>query len=134
MYIDAQLRFANGQTLAGDAVSENVLDFGLPRNLGVGEDLYIIVAVDADLTGTLQVNVETDDNDSFSSATVTADIGTFAAAAVAGSQIIYKVSPDVLNERYARLDFNGATAGDVSAFMVKDIQKYTSYAAGYTVS
>ena len=134
MYVDAQLLFADDQTLTADAPSENIVDFGLPRNIGVGETVYVVVVVTADITGTLQVNVEADDNEGFASPAVTADIGTFAAAATAGSAIFYKVSPDVMNERYVRLDFNGATGGDVKAFMTKDIQAYTSYDIGYTVS
>lgn len=134
MKIDALLQFADNQTLAADAVSENVVNFKDARDIGVGEDLYIVVVAKTALTGTLQVNIETDDAEAFPSATVSADIGSMPAAAPIGTTIKYRVSPDVLNEQYARLDFNGVTAGDVSAFIVKDIDAYTSYPVGYTIS
>lgn len=134
MYVDSLLQFATSQVLSGDAVSENVIDLSTARDIGVGRDLYVVVHVESAITGTLQVNVETDDNDSFSSANVSADIGSFAASAAAGSALIYKLSPDVMNEQYVRLDFNGATGGTVGAFMTTDVDKYTNYASGYTVS
>lgn len=134
MYVDSLLQFADGQTLGGDAVSENVVDLGVARDIGVGRDLYVVVQIDAAITGTLQVNIETDDAEGFPSAAVKADIGSFSASAAVGDQLFYKLSPDVMDEQYIRLDFNGATAGDVSAFMTTDIDKYTNYPSGFTVS
>lgn len=134
MYVDSLLEFADSQALTADAPSTNVIDLSLARDIGVGRELYVVVQVDSAITGTLQVNVETDDNDAFSSATVSADIGSFAASAAAGDQLIYKLSPAVMNEQYVRLDFNGATGGSVSAFMTTDVDAYTNYPIGYTVS
>lgn len=134
MYVDSQLQFASAQALTADAPSENIVDLKDARDIGVGRDLYVVVVVTADLTGTLQVNIETDDNEAFASPTVKADIGSLAAAAPAGSALIYRLSPDVMDEQYARLDLNGVTAGSVTAFMTLDIQKYTNYASGFTVS
>jgi len=134
MILDAQLQFADGQTLSGDAPSTNTIDFGdAPRDMGVGERLYVLVVVDADITGTLQVNLEVDDNDAFSSAKII-DLGSFAAAAVAGSRLLFSLGVEQLDERYARLDFNGATAGDVSAFVAKDIDAVKAYPRGYTIT
>jgi len=134
MYIDSLLQFADSQTLTADAVSENVIDLNVARDIGVGEVLYVLVVAKTALTGTLQVNIETDDNEAFSSATVKADIGSMALNAAAGSAIKYKLALDVMDERYVRLDFNGLTGGDVSAFIVKDIDAYNNYASGYTIS
>ena len=134
MYVDALLQFASSQVLAADAASENVIDLTSARDIGVGRELYVVVHVEAVLTGTLQVNVETDDNDAFSSATVSADMGSMVAAAPAGTALIYKLSPAVMNEQFIRLDFNGATGGTVGAFMTTDVDAYTNYASGFTVS
>lgn len=135
MKIDAQLLLADNQTLSGDAVSDNVIDFQQARDIGVGENLYIGVAVTAAATGTLSVDVETDDNEGFASATKT-KVGAlvFPAAAPAGSLLFYRISPGDINERYMRLDFNGLTAGDVKAFIVKDINAVTNYPIGYSIS
>ena len=134
MILDAQMQFADAQALTADAVSDNVIDLGEPRDIGVGERLYIMVSVQAAITGTLQVNVETDDNEAFSSATVSADMGSFALNAAAGDRIVYAIPPAVANERYLRLDFNGATGGSVDANVLKDADLYTFYPKGYTVS
>lgn len=134
MILDAQLQFADGQALTADAASTNAIDFGdAPRDMGVGERLYILVVVDAAITGTLQVNLEVDDNDAFSSASVI-DLGSFAASAVAGSRLLFSVGIEQLNEQFARLDFNDATGGSVSAFVAKDIDAAKAYPVGYTVS
>lgn len=134
MYIDAQLQFASAQTLGGDAASENVIDLRDKRDVGVGRSLYIVVTAKTALTGTLQVNLEGSVDEAFSAPIVKADLGTFAAAAPAGSSLKFKVSPDMLDEKYARLDFNGATGGDVDAAIVLDIDAYTSYPNGYTIT
>lgn len=133
MYIDAKLQFAAAQTLAGDAVSTNVLDMNDARNIGVGENLYIVVAAKTALTGTLQVNLEVDDADNFPSATVK-DLGSFALGAAAGSVLIHRINPAEITEQYVRLDFNNATAGSVDAFVTHCIDAYTSYPNGYTIT
>lgn len=134
MLLDAQLLFADNQTLAGAAVSDNVVDFRTPRDIGVGETMYLGVAVTDAITGTLAVEIQTDDNEAFASATTTKTALTFPAAAAAGSVLFYKVSPGDMDERYVRLNFTGATGGDVKAFMVKDINAFKAYAIGYTIS
>lgn len=134
MLIDAQLLFADNQTLSGAAVSTNVVDFRQPRDIGVGENIYLGVAVTAAITGTLAVEIQTDDNEGFASATTTKVALTFPAAAPAGSILFYRISPGDIDERYVRLNFTGATGGDVKAFMVKDINAFKAYDIGYTVS
>ena len=133
MILDAFLQFTGGQTLSGDAVSENVIDLKDARDIGVGEKLYIVVSLSTTLDGTLQVNLEKDDSDAFGSPVVQ-DIGSLAAAAPAGSQLVYALSPGVADERYIRLDFNGATAGEVKAHIVKDADLYTNYPDAITIS
>lgn len=133
MYLDGLLLFAKGQALAGDGPSTNTIDLRDPRKVGIGENLYIFVAVTADLTGTLQVDLQSDDDDAFPSATVR-DIGSFPANAPAGSALIYRINPADMDEQFARLDFNGATAGSVDAFITMDVDAYEFYKSGFTVT
>ena len=133
MYIDALLLFARDQVLSGDAASTNTIDLTDPRKVGVGENLYLVVVAKSAITGTLQVNLEQDDDDTFPSAVVR-DIGSFAAAAPAGAALIYRINPADMDERYARLDFNGATDGTVDAFITHDIDAFTAYQSGYTIT
>lgn len=133
MYIDAKLLFARDQVLSGDAASTNTIDLTDPRKVGVGENLYIMVVAKTALTGTLQVDLQQDDDDAFPSAVVR-DIGSFAAGAAAGSALIYRINPADMDEQYARLDFNGATAGTVDAFITHDIDAVEYYKSGYTIT
>ena len=134
MLIDAQTLFADGQALTDNAASENVIDFGVARDMGAGENFYIGVVVTANITGTLQINLEGSVDEAFSTPVVKADLGSMAASAPAGTTIFFRVSPGVMDLRYARLDFNGATGGSVKAFITKDVNATTDYAIGYTVS
>ena len=133
MYLDALLLFARDQVLAGDAVSTNTINLGDPRSVGIGENMYIAVVAKTAITGTLQVDLQDDDDDSFPSAKVR-DIGSFEAGAAAGSVLYYRINPADMEEQYSRLDFNGATAGTVDAFITHDIDAVVEYAAGYTIT
>jgi len=133
MYIDAKLLFSRDQVLAGDAPSTNTLDFTDPRRIGVGENLYIVVVAKTALTGTLQVNLESDDDDSFPSAVVR-DIGSFVVTAPAGTALVYRINPADMVEQYARLDLNNATGGTVDAFITHCIDDAFSYASGFTIT
>lgn len=132
MYIDAKLLFSDGQTVAAGP-SDNVVDLKDARDIGVGENLYIMVVVKAAITGTLAVALETDDADSFASAKSTS-IGAFAASAPAGSKLVYRISPGAFAEQFARLAYTGGSAGEISAFVVKDVDLFTSYPDAITIS
>jgi uncharacterized protein YdbL (DUF1318 family) len=108
MYQDAHNQFSSAQAVTATAASTNLIDLGAIRNMGVGENLYLVVVcttamTDAGSDSTLAVTVETDDNSSFSSATTTQTIGTFAAVSAAGTKLVARIQPDQMNERYVRL-------------------------------
>lgn len=99
MYVDAELQFSDAQAVTASAASTNIVDLGSPRNIGVGCELYLVCAVttamtDAGSDSTITVILETDDNDSFSSATTAQTIGTFAATSAAGTRLVAKLQPD----------------------------------------
>ena len=145
MILDAELEFSSAQAVTAAAASTNYYDMGAVCGIGVGEEIYIRVGVvttmdDSGDDSTLAVTLETDDNTSFSSAATVATLVTIPAVTVAGTEYYIKVpiGTTVPYERYIRLYYTPAngnlSAGAFDAHIVKDIQKYTDYASGYSIS
>lgn len=143
MYIDAHNLFDDAAAHLTTEASTNLIDLGAIRNMGVGEDIYFVIQVDTAFTdgssnSTMAITLETDDNASFSSATTAQTIGTFAALTAAGTRLVAKLQPDAINERYLRVKYTVAngdlTTGAFTAFLTNNIQAYTSYADGITIS
>tara|TARA_R100000544_G_scaffold34430_1_gene21200 strand:- start:151 stop:564 length:414 start_codon:yes stop_codon:yes gene_type:complete len=130
MLIDYNLQMSDAQSVTADAPSTNVIDLGSDRDIGPGEDMKIVVTFDVAMGGsnpTLAVQVQTDDNSSFSSASTILTSRSIAAAAV-GHTLVLGL-PDT-NERYMRLNYDvGGTSPTmtVSAAIVKDAQQYYAY-------
>lgn len=104
MYVDSKQAFADGQVLTTTAVSTNVIDLGVDRNIGAGEAMAVMVSSSVDAGGTaptLQFEIQTDDNAAMASATV---IGTSEelTSLVAGQKIVLPLGLN--NERYLRLN------------------------------
>ena len=104
MYVDSKNAFADGQALTTTAVSTNVIDLGVDRNIGPGYHMAVMVSSSVDAGGTtptLQFEIQTDDNEGFSSATV---IGTseVVTSLLAGQKIVLPLG--LTNERYLRLN------------------------------
>lgn len=143
MYVDAQLLFSDAQAVTAAAASTNIVDLGVARDLGTGQDLYVVVSVDTTMDddgddSTLEVKVQKDTVEGFGSAEDAQIIGTFAATSAAGTRLVAKLDPDKIDQRYIRLYYTPAngnlSAGAFTAFITTDVQAYTSYAAGYTIS
>ena len=142
MYVDKELLFSDAQAVTAAAASTNIVDFGAVRDIGVGEELYIVVSVDVAMAdsgsdSTLAVALECDSTDSFTPDS-TRTLFTFSAASAAGTVKISRLSADDINLRYARLYYTPAngnlSAGSFTAFIAKDIQKYTNYADNIVIS
>jgi hypothetical protein len=143
MILDAALQFDLGVQHLTTEAGTDYIDLGSNRNLGVGEDLYFYAIVtvaftDSGSDSTMTLSLETDDNTAFSSATTAQTIGTFAALAAIGTRLVAKLQPDVIVERYLRLKYTVAngnlTTGKFTAGLCHDIQAFTAYAKGYTIS
>lgn len=142
MIIDRLLTFGTAQAVTAAAASTDSIDLGAIRDIGTGEPLYVVVVCTTAMTdtgsdSTLAVTLETDDNSSFSSVASFA-LGTFPAVSAAGTVLIARLNPLQANERFAQLRYTPAngnlTTGSFSAFIVKDIQRYVSYADAITIS
>lgn len=143
MIHDAHNLFSDAQALTAAAASSNILDLGTIRDLGTGENLYIVLTVDTALTdtgsnSTVTVDLQTDDNSGFSSNATAQTLFTIAAVAAAGTKYIARIQPGAGNERYARLYYtmnNGdLTTGAVTAEIVHDVDKFVAYPKGYTIT
>lgn len=110
MLLDAQLQFSAAQAITADAVSTNVIDLGSARQLGIGEQLAILIAVivAADATTgdeTYSFEIQTDDNSGFSSATTLSDTDIPRAQLTIGSIHVIPL-PRAGLERYVRLNYD----------------------------
>lgn len=144
MILDAELQFSNAQAVTASAASTNIVDLGEPRNIGVGEDLYILINSTVAMTdlgsdSTVTVTLETDSDVAFGSPTLAAQtVGVFAATSAAGTKLIAKLQPNAINERYLRVYYTVAggnlTTGSFDAHIVKDIDAFTAYPDNITIS
>lgn len=143
MILDAHNQFADAQAVTADTVSENVIDLkAAGLDIGVGEPIWLVVSIQTTIAGagdTLDVVLQTDDNAAMASPTVILAVGTFPAESVAGTRFIVQLPPSASYEQYLALRFdpNGAgdlTAGNIDAFLTKDIQAFTAYPDNITIS
>lgn len=144
MIMDAELKFSDAQAVTAAAASTNIVDLGAVRNIGDGEELFIVVQVhttlgDGGSNTSTTVALQGDSSDSFSP-DGTVDIASFPQAAAAGTVRIYRLSPGAapLQYRYIRLYYtpNGAnlTSGKFDAFITKNVDRFVAYADNVTIS
>lgn len=154
MYVDSQELFSDAQAVTATAISTNVIDLNAASNtnvpllqdIGIGEDIYLVVTTQTTCTdsgsdATLTLTLESDSTaDLATSATVHISTGAlaFATYATAGSIVFAGRLPSGDYERYLGLRYTIAsgplTAGKFNGFLTKDIQRYKTYASGFSVS
>ena len=144
MILDKQNLFSDAQAVTAAAASTNVVDLGATlRDIGSGQDLYVVVSCDVAMTdgssdSTLAVTLEQDTADTFGSATSLLTIGTFPATSAAGTRFIVKLSPNLITERYLRLYYTPAngnlSTGSFTGALVMDVDTFRAYADGITIS
>jgi len=144
---DALLLFSDAQAITATAASTSSIDLSVARDIGVGEELYLVVTVDTAFTdsgsdSTVTVDIEYDTSTTFTP-DQTQRVGVFGALTAAGSKLIARIQPNQnatypLGLRYAQLKYTVAngnlTTGAVTAQIVKNIDAYASYPKGYTIS
>lgn len=141
MIIDALNKFSDAQAITAAAASTNSIDFGAVRDIGVGENLYVVAVVttaftDSGSDSTLAVALETDSSTSFTP-DATRTLFTFPVLSAIGTMKIARLGPDDINLRYAQLKYTPSsdlTTGSITAFITHDIQKATAFAKNYTIS
>ena len=129
--------------ITATAVSTDTIDLGTARDIGEGRDLFMVFTVIVAFAGTGSVNMQvvTDDNAALSSPTVIGSTGAVAVASLtAGAQYVVPIPPSVasLSERYLGAQYTTAsspTTGTILAQIVTDIQDGRKfYASGFAVS
>jgi hypothetical protein len=111
-FIDAFNRYSADQALTADAASTNVIDHVNAGRLGDGEPMAVVFTVDVAAAGggTLNFQLQTDDNEAFASAATVCQTGAVAAASLtAGAQIVLPIPPGVATERYTRVNYDLTT-------------------------
>ena len=153
MILDKFLEFSDAQAVTATAISTNVVDLAplgngvgtnTVRDIGAGEDLYLIVrtltaATDVGSDATLTVTFESSATENLNSSTVHFSTGAlaFAAFSPAGTELVRIALPGGNYQRYIGVRYTVAngplTAGTFDAFIVKDAQSYRPYAVGSTI-
>jgi hypothetical protein len=143
MYVDAQTLYSDSQAITASAASTNLVDHEISRDLGTGQDVYLVAVVDVAFTdagsdSTVQVDLQSDNDVAFGSVDNTQTIGTFAATSAVGTTLIAKLQPGQVDSRYTRINYTVAngnlTTGSITAFLTTDVQNYTAYADNYTIT
>jgi len=142
MYVDALLLFSDAQAVTATAASTSSIDLSAVRDVGTGEDLYVVVTCDVAMTdassdSTLAVAIEGDSTTTFTP-DYTRTLFTFSALSAAGTVKIAKLSPGDVNLRYLQLKYTPAsgdlTTGSFTAFITSQVDKWTAYADAITIS
>lgn len=147
MMLDSHNEFSDAQAVTSTAISTNVIDLypmadqaDATRDIGTGEDLYLIVSTNTTVTdtssdATLAITLESDTAAALNSANVvhfTTGALAFAAYATAGTTVVATKLPAGRYKRYLGLRYTVAsgplTAGAFDAFLTHDAQLYRAYA------
>ncbi len=146
MIVDKHLAFSVGQAITAAADSTDYWDQGVAggRDVGTGEDLYLVTVVATALTdgGSNTSTVVALQGDSATTFTpdATIDMYSFPQAAAAGTVRFKKLSPGdtPLQLRYVNVRYAPAgaslTGGTFTTFITTDVSRYVSYNDAVTIS
>ncbi len=141
MYVDKENLYSSAQAITSAVASTNIIDHQAIRDLGTGQDIYVVSICDVAMTdgssdSTVVVTLETDDAEAFSTATTAQTIGTFGALSAIGTVVFAKLG--LLNERFSRIKYTPGggdlTTGSFTTFLTVNMHRWIAYAKGYTIS
>lgn len=145
MILDNDLVVSDAQAVTADAGTTNLIDLGITgRKIGAGEPMALVLFVDVAADGTTtdetySINIQTDDDVAFGSATtLQTNVKTYAQLIV-NSKFAFVIDPNWTFERYVRgyFDVGGTTptvTGTIALMPLAALRKFTEYANAYTVT
>lgn len=133
MILDTQLSLSRAQSIAaaaGDVISTDIYDTGAAADVGIGQDLFLVISTNTAVTSagaaTVQFILQTDDNPSFSSPREFPLTAALALAALTANTTHVRARLPIGLERYLRVVYRigtaTTTAGSATAFITHDIQ------------
>ena len=150
MYVDKQAEFSDSQVVTATAISTNVYDTfpvgngvnsNPNRDIGGGEDVYLVVQVDATATAagaaTVTVTLESSSTADLATATTVHLSSTaYPLANLAGGKTLLAIKlPSDGYKRFIGIRYTVGTgpltAGSFSAFFAKDVPTFRAYQKGY---
>ena len=141
MIMDSSLQFCAAQAVTASADATDSIDLGIARDLGAGEDIFLMVTVDEAATAagaaTVSFQFKTSATSNLAGPTINADSGPIPKFSLTlGSMFAIKLPPSNYL-RYGGAGFVVATgpltAGKFTACLVKDVQNADIYPSGFSV-
>jgi cyclophilin family peptidyl-prolyl cis-trans isomerase len=143
MITDKFLRVSDAQAVTTTAVSTDKIDLSQARDIGEGDDLYMVFTVGTAFAGGTSINFNVTVADDAALSTNATTIGMsgviVTASLTAASQFIVRLNPQIasLGRRYLGATYTVVgtmSAGTVTADIVSDIQDGKKfYAGGFAV-
>ena len=127
MIIDKQLSFSEAQAVTTSAASTDYVDQSVGGD-AYGQELYLVCRVGTAFANatSMTIDIQTDDNTSFSSATTLFSSGVILEAALTANTEVVKVRLPKGLERYFRVYYtvDGThNAGTIDAFLTPDVNQ-----------
>lgn len=140
---DLQLMLSNDQAVTATAASTNYIDLGAARNIGIGEDMYVVFTVTTTTQSggstTLDLVLQGDSSSAFGSAATVQTLlsATAKATLVAGYQRVFRLQVFSTAYRYIRgyytVNTSDFTAGAFRLSIQRDAQIYKAPTSPYPV-
>ena len=142
MIIDAQNYFSTAQAVTSTAISENIIDLGVARDMGAGQPVWIVcqvtTAIATESSGTVVVTVVNHSSEpSSGQGTTIMTLGTFTAgSADAGAKLQAILPPCATDLQYLAVQYtvSGVSAGAVDCFLTPTPDNPKFYPDAVTIS
>lgn len=143
MGLDKHWMFDDASEHLTTEASTNLIDLSGARQMAGGQPLYFNIVVttaftDGSSNSTMAITLETDDADTFGSATTVQTVGTFAALSAVGTRFRVPLQFFTTPERFLRVKYTVAngdlSTGKFSSWLSTGVEETATYADGRTIS